>query len=272
VRNIILGILLAGTAATPLAAQTTEREERQERALERYERRAAQNAARGGATPREQARAADSVRQSWGGELSPQAEVRAERRAVREARQADRAERRDDRFSGGGERLERREDRLERRADRLDRRADRLEDRGFDNRADRLERRADRLERRADRIDDRQGYRGDYRDFRRDQRRWDRSWRRDSRYDWQRYRYSNRGIYSPGRYYAPYRGHSYSRFSIGFFLEPLFYGNRYSISDPYRYRLPSAYPGTRWVRYYDDVLLVDTYTGEVLDVIYDFFW
>jgi len=26
------------------------------------------------------------------------------------------------------------------------------------------------------------------------------------------------------------------------------------------------------VRYYDDVILVDVYTGEVLDVIYDFFW
>ena len=28
----------------------------------------------------------------------------------------------------------------------------------------------------------------------------------------------------------------------------------------------------RWVRYYDDVLLVDIYSGEVVDVIYDFFW
>jgi hypothetical protein len=34
----------------------------------------------------------------------------------------------------------------------------------------------------------------------------------------------------------------------------------------------AAYPGTRWVRYYDDVLLVDVYTGEVVDVIHDFFW
>ena len=28
----------------------------------------------------------------------------------------------------------------------------------------------------------------------------------------------------------------------------------------------------RWVRYYDDALLVDIYSGEVVDVIYDFFW
>ena len=73
-------------------------------------------------------------------------------------------------------------------------------------------------------------------------------------------------------HYSPYRGHSYSRFSIGFALQPLFYSQRYWINDPWQYRLPPAEYGTRWVRYYDDVLLVDTYTGEVIDVIYDFFW
>jgi hypothetical protein len=101
---------------------------------------------------------------------------------------------------------------------------------------------------------------------------WDRNWRNDRRYDWQRYRYANRSIYRPGRYYSPYRGHSYTRFSIGFGLDPLFYSSRYWISDPWHYRLPPAYAGTQWVRYYDDVLLVDVYTGEVIDVIYDFFW
>ena len=59
---------------------------------------------------------------------------------------------------------------------------------------------------------------------------------------------------------------------IGVFLGAPFYSSRYRIHDPWQYRLPPAYPGTQWVRYYDDVLLVDVYTGEVLDVIYDFFW
>jgi hypothetical protein len=121
-----------------------------------------------------------------------------------------------------------------------------------------------------------QDYRQDRREYRRDvrqaERRWDRRWRQDARYDWQRYRYQNRNIFSPGRYYSPYRGHSYSRFSIGLFLEPLFYNQRYWLGNPGHYRLPAAYPGTRWVRYYDDVLLVDVYSGEVVDVIYDFFW
>jgi hypothetical protein len=36
--------------------------------------------------------------------------------------------------------------------------------------------------------------------------------------------------------------------------------------------LPYAPAGTVWVRYYNDAVLVDTFTGEVLDVVYDFFW
>ena len=47
---------------------------------------------------------------------------------------------------------------------------------------------------------------------------------------------------------------------------------RYWINDPYQYRLPYAPEGTRWIRYYNDVLLVDTWSGEVVDVIHDFFW
>jgi hypothetical protein len=101
---------------------------------------------------------------------------------------------------------------------------------------------------------------------------WNRGWRNDRRYDWHGYRNRNRHIYHVGRYYAPYRNYHYRRFSVGFFLQPLFFGSRYWISDPWHYRLPPAYPGTRWVRYYDDVLLVDMYSGEVIDVIYDFFW
>ncbi|MDP8912310.1 MAG: RcnB family protein [Pseudomonadota bacterium] len=110
------------------------------------------------------------------------------------------------------------------------------------------------------------------RDHNRYHREWDRGWRNDRRYDWQNYRFSNRGLYSPGYYYSPYRNHSYSRFGIGVTLGSGFYSSRYWINDPWRYRLPEPFPGTRWIRYYNDVLLVDTFTGEVVDVIYDFFW
>jgi hypothetical protein len=119
--------------------------------------------------------------------------------------------------------------------------------------------------------DDRNG-RNDWRGDNRGSRNWNRDWRSDNRYDWQRYRYSNRNIFHIGPYYSPYRGYGYNRFSIGVVLDPFFYDQRYWIGDPWEYRLPPAEPGTEWVRYYNDVLLVDVYSGEVVDVIYDFFW
>ena len=128
--------------------------------------------------------------------------------------------------------------------------------------------------------DNRRGYGQGYRDGRRadnrygsDYRRWDnRGWRNDNRYDWYRYRASNRSLFRLGRYYAPYRGYSYSRLGIGFRLESLFYSSRYWINDPWQYRLPDVYGPYRWIRYYNDALMVDIYSGEVVDSINNFFW
>lgn len=103
--------------------------------------------------------------------------------------------------------------------------------------------------------------------------RWDRhGWRADRRYDWHRHRSLNRHLFSPGRYYAPGRGYSYNRLRVGIRLGSPFFGSRYAINDPWRYRLPEVYGPYRWVRYYDDVVLVDLRNGEVVDVIYNFFW
>jgi len=103
--------------------------------------------------------------------------------------------------------------------------------------------------------------------------RWDRNWRNDNRYNWQQNRQFNRNTYRLPRYYAPYGyNYGYRRFSIGVTLGSAFFGQNYWIDDVYDYRLPEVYAPYRWVRYYNDVLLVDTDTGEVVDVIYDFFW
>ena len=119
----------------------------------------------------------------------------------------------------------------------------------------------------------RQGYSGGFSSSSRDHRQWDRhDWRRDNRYNWSGYRSQHRDLFRAGRYYSPYNNYSYSRLSIGFFLNQDFYGQNYWINDPYQYRLPEAYGPYRWVRYYDDALLVDIYSGEVVDVIHDFFW
>lgn len=141
---------------------------------------------------------------------------------------------------------------------RLDRRIDRNDDERIDRRYDRN--RNGNIDRRYDRNNDNRVDR------------WNNNWRNDRRYDWRSYRNSNRNYYSPGRYYSPYRGRNYSRISIGFSLGSGYYGSSYWINDPWQYRLPSAYGSYRWVRYYDDVLLVDLRTGRVVDVIHDFFY
>ena len=102
---------------------------------------------------------------------------------------------------------------------------------------------------------------------------WSRDWRRDRRYDWSGYRSRNRNIFHLPRYYAPYGwDYGYRRFGIGFTLSSILYGQNYWIDDPYYYQLPPAYGPYRWVRYYNDALLVDIYTGEVVDTVYDIFW
>lgn len=146
---------------------------------------------------------------------------------------------------------------------RLDRRLDRNDDERIDRRFDR-NRNGD-LDRRVDRNNDN-------RVDRQQRGRWTNSWRNDNRYDWRSYRERNRNFYRPGRYYSPYRDRNYSRLSIGFSLGSAYYGSRYWINDPWQYRLPAAYGSYRWVRYYDDVLLVDVRNGRVVDVIRDFFW
>jgi Ni/Co efflux regulator RcnB len=100
---------------------------------------------------------------------------------------------------------------------------------------------------------------------------WSTGWRNDHRYDWRDWRRRHHSWFHLGLYYDPF-GWGYSPFSIGWRMWPSYYGSNYWINDPWAYRLPYAPPGYRWIRYYDDAILVDTWTGEVVDVIYNFFW
>jgi len=100
---------------------------------------------------------------------------------------------------------------------------------------------------------------------------WNTDWRHNHRYDWWNWRRTHRNYFHLGFYYDPF-GWGYRPYSIGWRLWPAYYSSRYWISDPWYYRLPYAPPGYRWIRYYDDLLLVDTWDGQVVDVIYNFFW
>jgi hypothetical protein len=86
---------------------------------------------------------------------------------------------------------------------------------------------------------------------------WNHDWRHDHKYDWSGYRNRYRSVFHLGSYYDPY-GWGYRRWSVGYSLWPSYYGSNYWLDDPWTYRLPPVYGPYRWVRYYDDAVLVNT--------------
>jgi Ni/Co efflux regulator RcnB len=74
------------------------------------------------------------------------------------------------------------------------------------------------------------------------------------------------------RYVAPYSGWSYRPVTIGFQLSPVFYSSRYHIANPYHYGLRPVGRFQRWVRYGDDLLLVNVRTGRVIRVVHNYYW
>lgn len=277
-RKALIGLLMVATAATPLAttaasAQSNDRE--RARAAERYQRLEQRNQQRFGNTQTQAPRPQAQRQRAAPPQANPPAAVaqRGER-----GQRPDRGQRQG--WQGRGEAQAGQQRNRGERPGRVRQPTpqQQVEWQGNPNnpRHEAARQRYQQLERQNQRNygNDRrwQDRRGDNRWNQRDDRRWDRGWRNNNRYDWQRYRYSNRNLYRAPAYYAPYRGHSYSRFSIGIMLGAPFYHQRYWLTDPYQYRLPMAPAGYQWVRYYNDVLLVDTWSGEVVDVIYDFFW
>lgn len=75
------------------------------------------------------------------------------------------------------------------------------------------------------------------------------------------------------RYVAPYRNWHYRPVTVGYRLQPTFYGSRYYITDYGAYRLQAPrHRSLRWIRYGDDLLLVNIRTGRVLNVIHYRYW
>lgn len=109
----------------------------------------------------------------------------------------------------------------------------------------------------TDRHDVREAQR-DLRDARRDV--------RDARQDYHReVRAYNRA--HPWRA-APFR---YQHFTVGARIQPVYYGNRYVVRDYQRFHWSRPGANQRWVRHYDDALLVNTRTGRVVKVIHNAF-
>jgi len=79
----------------------------------------------------------------------------------------------------------------------------------------------------------------------------------------QRYRYG---------YYRPPVGFYAHSWAFGEFLPRGWYGSDYLLNDWWSYDLPYPPPGYDWVRVGSDALLIDEYTGRVVQVVRDIFW
>jgi len=122
-----------------------------------------------------------------------------------------------------------------------------------------------------------------------DRRDWDRRGgdRNDgNRNGWNRHDDRGRPHWQQGRYPPVYRSHQryrygYYRPPIGFyahswafgeFLPHGWYGSDYLLNDWWSYGLPYPPLGYDWVRVGNDALLIDSYSGQVVQVVQDIFW
>lgn len=101
---------------------------------------------------------------------------------------------------------------------------------------------------------------GDYRP--RDHRRWDHHHHRPVYQSPHRYRH----------YWRPPPGFYIRSWGYGEFLPRGWYDRDYRILEPWRFDLPLAPPGFDWVRSGDDALLIDRYSGRIVQVVRYLFW
>ena len=74
-----------------------------------------------------------------------------------------------------------------------------------------------------------------------------------------------------GYYRRPY-GWYYRRWSYGEYLPQIFWSQDYWLTDWWLFDLPIPPYGYEWVRYGDDALLINIYTGQILEVEYGVFY
>ena len=120
---------------------------------------------------------------------------------------------------------------------------------------------------------DRQVMRHDRREVRQDRRELRRD-RHELRQDRRQFRREVRRNVRHQRvvYVAPYRHWSYRPVRVGYRLQSPFYGSRYYINDYGMYRVRAPGHWQRWIRYGDDLLLVNVRTGRVLQVVHYNYW
>ena len=114
----------------------------------------------------------------------------------------------------------------------------------------------------------RYGDRSDVREERRDVREAKQELRED-RQDWRGYKQRNRNAFRGTRFNAPFR---YRSFNTGVSIGASYYAPRYRVTNYSNYRLPQPGRYQTYVRHYNDVLLVNTRTGRVVQSYRGFYW
>lgn len=76
----------------------------------------------------------------------------------------------------------------------------------------------------------------------------------------------DRDSFARKHYVAPYRDWSYTALTPGTTLRPGFYATNYAVAHPDGYALHRAKRNERWVRYGDDLVLVNMRSGRVMEV------
>ena len=89
--------------------------------------------------------------------------------------------------------------------------------------------------------------------------------------DWRDYRRTNPDAFRHGGYRGP-GGYRYRPVTPGYRFAPGYYGRNYWVNDWQNYRLARPLGYQRWVRYGNDVVLVDIRNGAVVSVYNSFFY
>lgn len=76
----------------------------------------------------------------------------------------------------------------------------------------------------------------------------------------------DRDDFARNQYVAPYRNWTYNTIAPGTKLRSRFYGSRYTVAHPSGYELTAAKRNQRWIRYGNDLLLVNVRSGRVVEV------
>lgn len=91
------------------------------------------------------------------------------------------------------------------------------------------------------------------------------------REEWQDHRKANRNLYKKKAYVAP-KGYKYKAVKVGAKLDRPLYAKPYWVTNYSTYRLPKLSKNLNYIRYGNDVLVVNMTNGRVTRVYDNFFW